>query len=117
ALAESVAADIDQPFIDWRELAGADAPRNVLLAEILAQLVADLDRFQAQGFAAFTERWAALSALQGREVLVHMGAERLAATVVGVAADGALQVHCAGTLRTIASGEVSVRVAPDRRAP
>jgi BirA family biotin operon repressor/biotin-[acetyl-CoA-carboxylase] ligase len=87
----------------------ATAP--ALLARIALPLVEALRLFEAQGFAAFAERFAARDLLAGRSVQTTSAAvpEGLA---LGVSAQGALRVRTPqGAEREIASGEVSVRAA------
>jgi BirA family transcriptional regulator, biotin operon repressor / biotin---[acetyl-CoA-carboxylase] ligase len=69
-------------------------------------LVRDVLRFEAEGFAAFAERFQARDALQGREVTLSDGSNGRAD---GVDATGALLVQTEGGLRVVSSAEVSVR--------
>ena len=70
-----------------------------------------LAAFERQGFAAFASAYARRDLLYGRPV-VTTGAEGLQGTACGVAANGALQLRTpAGQLRSVVSGEVSVRPA------
>ena len=70
-----------------------------------------LAAFERQGFAAFASAYARRDLLYGRPV-VTTGAEGLQGTACGVAANGALQLRTPeGQLRSVVSGEVSVRPA------
>lgn len=76
------------------------------LAAVAPALVRDVLRFEAEGFAAFAERFRARDALQGREVTLSDGSHGRGD---GVDATGALLVQTEGGLRVVSSAEVSVR--------
>lgn len=83
--------------------------RNLLAARLVDALVAGLVQFARDGFPAFADRWRRRDALAGRPVRVtgpggsHEGLAR------GIDADGALLLEHAGELRTVLSGDVSLR--------
>lgn len=81
-----------------------DAPAT--LQAVAAPLVVDLLRFQTQGFAAFTQRFAQRDLLTGREVLLSDGRTGRA---LGVSATGALRLETAQGVQDVISGDVSVR--------
>ncbi len=83
------------------------APR--LLARVAPPLVRALQRFEAEGFAAFVAAYEARDLLRGRAVTCT-APECPEGVAEGVDADGALKVR-AGTLHRLVSGEVSVRLA------
>jgi BirA family biotin operon repressor/biotin-[acetyl-CoA-carboxylase] ligase len=67
--------------------------------------------FEQQGFAAFASAYARRDLLRGREVMTS-GDQGLRGTACGVAPNGALQLRTPeGQLRSVVSGEVSVRPA------
>lgn len=106
----AAAAGIDQPWCDLAGVMDALPDRNRLAAALLGRLLPALRRFDAEGLAPFLPRHAAFDALSGREVQVQDGGCRLAGTVLGLAADGALRVRVAGGgTRVLHAGEVSVR--------
>jgi BirA family biotin operon repressor/biotin-[acetyl-CoA-carboxylase] ligase len=96
-------ADLDEA------LAGAAPGRNDLAAALAAALIAGLEEFGRQGFAAFAPRWAALDALAGARVHVAQGAEGLVGEACGTDADGALLVEVDGRIERFHSGDVSLR--------
>ncbi|WP_147654063.1 bifunctional biotin--[acetyl-CoA-carboxylase] ligase/biotin operon repressor BirA [Vulcaniibacterium gelatinicum] len=103
------AAAIDQPWTDLATL-GAETDRNRLAAAVLARLLPALEAFDRDGLAAMLPRYAAFDALAGRAVTLHGHDGAVAATALGLAADGALRVRLAdGREREVHSGEVSVR--------
>lgn len=86
--------------------ADASAPRA--LAAVAAPLVRALKRFEAEGFAPFAAGFARRDLLAGQPVTTT-GSEPLHGVAEGVDERGALRVR-AGTLHTLVSGEVSVRL-------
>jgi BirA family biotin operon repressor/biotin-[acetyl-CoA-carboxylase] ligase len=103
--------DIAQPVTD---LAAIDKDRaldrNRLLAFILAELVALLERYAHDGFAPFVGEWQRRHALQKKPVRVLLPDGSVAAgDVVGVDASGALVLDQRGRRVRFVSGEVSLR--------
>ena len=90
-----------------QEVAEMDAPSA--LQAVAANLVADLQRFEQLGFAAFAPRFARRDALAGRELLLSDGRRGRAA---GVSDTGALRLEVHGRVEEVLSGEVSVRPVP-----
>ena len=76
------------------------------LQQLLPRLVEDVLLFAEQGFAPFQQRFAARDVLHGQQVQLSDGSSGLAA---GVLADGTLQLRTADGLRSVISGDVSVR--------
>lgn len=76
------------------------------LARVAPALVRDLQAFASQGFAAFSQRFAQLDALQGWAVQLTDGTQ---GTACGVDPTGALQVLTAQGMQSVNSAEVSVR--------
>ncbi len=76
------------------------------LACVLPPLLADVLAFEARGFTAFTQRFAARDALADLPLLLSDGTQGMGR---GVDATGALQVQTAQGLRSVNSAEVSVR--------
>jgi BirA family biotin operon repressor/biotin-[acetyl-CoA-carboxylase] ligase len=77
-----------------------------VLARVAPALVRDLLAFESQGFAAFSQRFRQLDALQGLAVQLTDGTQ---GTACGVDAAGAMQVLTTEGMRLINSAEVSVR--------
>jgi BirA family biotin operon repressor/biotin-[acetyl-CoA-carboxylase] ligase len=76
------------------------------LERVVPALVANVRRFEAEGFAPFAARFAARDALMDRAVTLSDGTQ---GTACGVADDGALRVRVGDAVRRIDSAEVSVR--------
>lgn len=112
-LPEGLAGSIDQPVTDVAALADPLPSRNALLAAVLAELVATLERFERAGFAAFRDPWKARHAYAGRRVTVlEAGRDARDAEVIDVADDGALVVAEGGTPLRLTAAEISLRPAP-----
>ena len=79
-----------------------------LLATVAAPLVEALKQFEAEGFRAFADRFAARDVLRGRAVRSVRG-EAVDGIAAGVSEFGALLLETESGLQTVASGEVSVR--------
>lgn len=108
--AAAVSAQATGPVAAMAPAGLSEVRMGVTAGEVLAQvapaLVRDLLAFEAQGFAAFAQRFAQLDALQGLAVQLSDGTQ---GTACGVDAVGALQVLTPQGMRGIHSAEVSVR--------
>lgn len=93
------------------EALGVDVhPRNRIAAAVVERCVEGLACFAAEGFAPFIGEWRRADALRDRPVRVLGGAEAFEGLARGIDAQGALQVEtAAGVVRSVSSGEVSVR--------
>ena len=105
------APEVRTGFASLHELdAGATAP--AVLAKIALPLVKALLQFEREGFAPFAERFAARDLLRGRTVRTTLP-EVPEGVARGVSPQGALLVQSAAGITSVASGEVSVRLATD----
>jgi BirA family biotin operon repressor/biotin-[acetyl-CoA-carboxylase] ligase len=108
-LPAGLAEAVDQPVTDITSAGGSD-DRNALLAAVLAELAAGIDRFQAGGFAALADEFARWHVLRDRDIVVSLpDGSRVEGRVTGTASDGALLVDTASGARRFHGGEVSVR--------
>jgi BirA family biotin operon repressor/biotin-[acetyl-CoA-carboxylase] ligase len=104
--------DASSGFATLQEIdPGTSAP--TVLARVALPLVQALKRFEAEGFGAFAEGYAARDLLRDRPVRTTQAIEGIAQ---GVSAQGALRVLTPAGLELITSGEVSVRLAGDAAA-
>ncbi len=83
--------------------------RIMIAARLTEALLATLEQFEAEGWAAFADRWDALDALRGEQVRVLAANAEYVGRVLGVRNDGALRVLCSDGERAFVSAEVSVR--------
>ncbi len=111
-LGEALSGRIDQPATDVASCGGSLPSRNALLAALLAELIASLENFGREGFAAFRDAWMARHAYAGRQVTIVAGERApLVAQVLDVGDDGALVVESGGRTSRFTSAEVSLRPA------
>lgn len=98
--------------VAWLAQLDGDARRDDALARVVVALVGVLERFDAEGFAAFGERFAARDLLLGRPVHCsgRSDADGIDGLAVGVTGRGELRVRSAHGIENVASGEVSVRM-------
>ncbi|MEO6031435.1 MAG: biotin--[acetyl-CoA-carboxylase] ligase [Burkholderiaceae bacterium] len=109
------AAQVSTGFAAVQEIE-PDASAPALLARVALPLVQALQRFEAAGFEAFAEHYAARDLLRGRAVrTTQPGVSEGIAQ--GVSAQGALLLLTPEGPVSITSGEVSVRLQPDATAP
>lgn len=109
-MARDQAADIDQPWTSVAEHVPNLPARNLLAAQALDAVVRALRGFESQGFAVYRQRWQALDIAYEQVVEIDTGNEKFTGRATGVAADGALILDCAGSLRRIYAGELSLRL-------
>ncbi|SAK40818.1 biotin--protein ligase [Caballeronia hypogeia] len=92
-----------------------DANLTETLAALLNALDAALPRFEAEGFRPFRQRWLDAHAWAGREVaLIDQGMEVTRGIASGVDDTGQLQIDAPEGPRTVATGEVTLRLAKER---
>ena len=93
----------------------AQMDRNALVAALLNRLAAVLAEFDDTGFAPFAERWNALHAWHGREVmLLDDGQVLQQGRAVGVDAIGRLLLDTPNGRVEVLSGDVSLRLSPEQ---
>jgi BirA family biotin operon repressor/biotin-[acetyl-CoA-carboxylase] ligase len=93
-------------------LAGESDP-NILLAAILVELAAVLDRFAVAGFAGLRDAWSARHAYTDTVVQIHSEfAPPRQGICRGVDQDGALLLETSAGIERVLSGEVSLRPSP-----
>jgi BirA family biotin operon repressor/biotin-[acetyl-CoA-carboxylase] ligase len=101
---------IGQPATDLAACCTATPSRTAALAGLLASIALALDLFSREGFAPFRQAWLRRHAWQGRRVVLLDTDRRFAeGQVVGVAADGALELASERGVERFHSGELSLR--------
>jgi len=106
---ESASTSIDQPWVDVTSITEGDSRRSLLLALLLNELMPLLERFGAQGFGAFRQRWQDLDVYSGQEVVLKYGQETIHGVAESVDDTGAILLRTAEGLRSFNGGEVSLR--------
>ncbi len=112
-LPSAVRKDIPVPVTDLTAIAGRGAKpvdRNAVLAGLVAELAAVLDRYAREGFAPFAAEWQHRHAYQGKAVtLLLPDGATVAGKVAGVDASGALVLADGPRRARFLSGEISLR--------
>jgi BirA family biotin operon repressor/biotin-[acetyl-CoA-carboxylase] ligase len=101
--------DIGQPVTDLSQICASAPPRDQIIARLITHLIANLDRFEAGGFAPFAAGFARHDALIGRAVHIHSGQGVRDGIADGVDERGALRVRHGFEQAVYDSAEVSVR--------
>jgi BirA family biotin operon repressor/biotin-[acetyl-CoA-carboxylase] ligase len=111
-LREAVAtAALGRPVASVADLVAAPPSITALAAALLVAIERALREFDANGFAAFRDRWLALHAWAGRPVVASRdGRVILAGTAVGVDDDGAFLVETPGGIERIIAADVSLSI-------
>ena len=107
----ATASGIEQDWTDIATWAPTLTPidRNELATALLSRLVESLERFEIEGFAAFSDEQARYDALRGRPVRVSTPLGERHGVACGVDARGALRVRDDKGEFLVESGEGSVR--------
>jgi len=103
---------VGQPVAALGQVLSPLPDRHDLLAQVLLELAAVLDRFAEGGFAALRGEWQARHAWQDRPVrLLRDGVLEKEGVCLGADADGALLIQTAEGLERCLSGDLSLRAA------
>jgi len=107
------AARLRRPVIALDQLLAPLPARNLIAARVAQELLAVLERFEARGLDAVREDWEALHANAGQRLRLRLADGRqVTGVAAGLAADGGLQLHTRGGLRSIPGAAVrSARLA------
>ena len=103
--------DIDQPWIDLRQISGDEVCRNQLAVCVLQRVDRVIEVYQQSGLQHLVERWNQLDVMQGRAVTVSGPAGDSHGIAKGIDENGALLLLQGETICRIHSGEVSLRLA------
>jgi BirA family biotin operon repressor/biotin-[acetyl-CoA-carboxylase] ligase len=100
---------IDQPWIDLATILRQPVSRNRVAGKLLFEVLAALDIYQRQGFAAFRGEWQQFDAFANAPVMVITAMEQIAGHARGVDDSGALLLETDSGMQRFHSGEVSLR--------
>lgn len=111
SMPERSSQEIDQPWVDLREIAGGAAPsRNRLAAAILDQLALTLPLIPHAGLAPLLADWQRLDGFRDQQVVVSLpDGQQITGTARGVNEVGALRLETGTGEQCFAVGEVSLR--------
>lgn len=107
-LEEEDVAVIDRSVVDLRTL-GVEETRTDLLVKLVRILQQFLERFEAEGFAAFVGAFNDSHVYHGKTCMIHQGSQIIQGQVEGVDDDGALLLSTDQGIRKFHGGEVSLR--------
>lgn len=115
AMPSSMAAGIDQPWVDLQRCVGVESAvmldRNALSASLLFELSSVLEGYEAVGFAAYAAEWESHCSHIGELVELRSHAKSEEGRMLGVDSSGALRLMVEGEERLFSGGELSLRVA------
>ena len=107
------AAQIDQPWVDLRQLDASPVDRNLVSAALLNGILPLLAAYEREGFAKYQDDWQALDAYREQVVVLRAGQQLFTGRSCGVSAGGALLIEMPEGLRSFSGGEISVRKTND----
>ncbi len=111
--ARALSGELHRPISDLASLAGRPVGVHDVMAPLLREVGEQLGLFESRDdplcVALLERRWAELDALTGRTIEFTDGARSLAGVAVGLANDGGLRVMTANGMKTVYSGDVSIR--------
>jgi len=102
--------EIDQAWISLGEVSNSSLDRNQLAISVVNSLVASLEKFEVEGFAAFRPGWSEYDALKGRSVSLATANNSINGDVVGVDDTGGLLLRTEGEIKCFKGGEITVRL-------
>lgn len=109
---ENIGRNIDQPWTDLNAAAGRALGRNRVAAAVVDALLDALPRFEKAGFSPFRALWTRYDVALDRVVNLHGGNGRIETGLArGVGEHGALLFERDGLVRSVTSGDISLRVA------
>ncbi|HKK04502.1 MAG TPA: bifunctional biotin--[acetyl-CoA-carboxylase] ligase/biotin operon repressor BirA [Gammaproteobacteria bacterium] len=114
AMDAGAAVEIDQPWVDLREVAGQALSRNAIAAAVLAELLPALDAFAEDGLGPSLSAWRERDALFGQPVRLTLGEQVVEGVARGVDEDGCLLIDGPTGLQRFSVGEASLRRREER---
>ncbi len=111
AMPSEPGADIDQPWVDLTQIDKSRVPdKNRIVADLLNQLVPDIQQFQQAGFTAFKEQWSSRDHCAGQSVQMLLGpGQDVAGAYCGVNDDGSIGLETNEGRQNFSGGEISLR--------
>ncbi|MCW8889998.1 MAG: bifunctional biotin--[acetyl-CoA-carboxylase] ligase/biotin operon repressor BirA [Sedimenticola sp.] len=106
------AGDINQPWIDLKQIPGGELlTRNQLVASLVENLQTVMDRFEKEGFEPLRLGWRTHDVYDGKDILLQFGDRTIKGIHRGIDETGALLVETAEGVKAYHGGEVSLRPA------
>ena len=107
SMQEKDGREIDQPWSAVDQYSSVS--RNEMVGKLTENLLQGMELFEVEGFSAFHEDWSRYNLYDGRDVVIHRGAERIDGRDVGVDEDGNLLLETVNGIQVFNAGEVSLR--------
>ena len=101
-----IAPDRPGPITDLKHCIAVLPTRAALAGQLITGIVHAVQRFDAEGFSQFTDRWNRCDWLKGRQTIVETATGRISGSAEGVDGDGALLVMTREGCRPVISGSV-----------
>jgi BirA family biotin operon repressor/biotin-[acetyl-CoA-carboxylase] ligase len=105
--------EVDQEWTSIHIETGVPSNRNGLVAMLSANIAAYLAVHQVQGFGVYKAEWEGSHLWQGRAVTLLAGSEAIEGIVLGIDAQGALQLQVGDDKKSYSGGELSLRLRDD----
>jgi BirA family biotin operon repressor/biotin-[acetyl-CoA-carboxylase] ligase len=110
-LHEQHASDIEQPWVDIREISGQNpGMRNRLAAYLLNSVCNSLATFDREGVKQYVTRWREYDLCFGRPIELLLGKDSVQGVAKGIDDNGYLIVETGAGTQVYHSGEVSLRL-------
>lgn len=111
AMVEPRGVRIDQPWTDLSRVVGRQLSKNAVAGCLLAELLSALRRFElGGGFSSFHAAWEDYDHCRDKMVVLHTAAGDMEGVARGVDEHGRLLLEVQGSVQTVVSGDISLRV-------
>lgn len=107
-LPPKVATDINQVWVDLKQIMGSSPDRNVLTAALLNHIMPVLAEFEHTDLSSYLQEWRQYDCMLGKNVTVLLHNQLIHGIVKGINDEGLLLLQNAeGEVQAFASGEIS----------
>lgn len=104
------AKDINQPWVDIKQILGHVPPRNVIAGMLLQELVSVINQYEQQGLSCVVDEWRRYDAFNGRSIDLFINQNQVRGKCEGIDNMGALLLrNDNGHIQKFTSGEISMR--------
>lgn len=104
---------IDQPWVDFREIMGAErVSRNALAANVLNEIIPLFARYEHDGFPSISRQWRQFDQVAGQPITLILPNSTITGVACGIDDSGALLLDTGMGIKRFMAGEISLRVKP-----
>lgn len=100
---------INQPWTSLQLKIGKSIDKNIIAAKFIDTCLSYLPQFEANGLSMFAEAISKVDYLRDKQIQILQSNTIYNAHCLGIQADGGLKVNMNGNIKTIYSGDISVR--------